>query len=151
MFDCLKFYDCTCIAIIFVNIPYFVPCPLAPFPIPEDCIFPQKSRSRKVKEVNSWIGSVLQPLVSYFYVSSRRVTPCSLLATGISAQVSELHHLHGIRKTLEYDSKGREGCLTSVWRAAKWKKPQCCILLSYTYNMDHSGSALCWMGPFLSF
>lgn len=52
--------------------------------------------------------------VSYFYVSSRRVAPCSLLATGISAQVSELHHLHSIRKILEYDSKGQEGCLTSV-------------------------------------
>lgn len=78
---------------------------------------------RKVEEVTAWVSSVLQPLVSYFYVSSRRVTPCSLLATRISAQVSELHHPHGIRKTLEYDSKGQEGCLTSVWRAAKWKKP----------------------------
>lgn len=81
------------------------------------------SSRRKVEEVTAWVSSVLQPLVSYFYVSSRRVTPCCLLAMGISAQVSELHNLHGIRKTLEYDSKGQEGCHTSVWRDAKWKNP----------------------------
>lgn len=33
------------------------------------------------------------------------------------------------------------------------KKKKCCIILSYTYDMDHSrhGSAICWMGPILSF
>lgn len=31
----------------------------------------------------------------------------------------QLHHHHGIRKTLVYDNKGQEGCITPVRKAAK--------------------------------
>lgn len=127
-------------------------CVLPSSPIPNARRLHFSSR-KKVKEVNAWGGSVLQPLGSNFHVSNRRVTPCSLLSSGISAYVSELHHLHGIRKTLAYERNGGRGCFTSVRKIAKWKKKKCCIILSYMYDMDHSrcGSAICWMGPILSF
>lgn len=79
-------------------------CALPSSPIPNDSGLHFSSR-RKVKEVNAWGGSVLQPLVTYFYVSSRRVAPCSLLVSGISAHVSELHHLRGIGNMIARDGK----------------------------------------------
>lgn len=137
---CNNFFECSLL------------CALPSSPIPNASRL-RSSSGRKVKEVNAWGGSVLQPLGSYFQVSNRRVGPCSLLASGISVRMSELHRLHGIRKTLVYDSKGQEGCVTSVRKAAKWEKAMLDTLLSYTYDMDHSrcGSVLCWISKIVGF
>lgn len=93
----------------------------------------------------------MQPFGSYFHVCNRRVAPCSLLASGAVALVSELHHLNGIRESLVLDSKGQEGCCTSGGKAAKWKRAML-NTLSYTCDRDRfrCGSALCWTGPFLT-
>lgn len=80
----------------------------------------------------------------YFHVSNRRVAPYSLLASEISAHVSELHHLHGFGKALVMIARDRKAALPLSERLPDEKK-QRCILFSYTYDMDHSrcGSELC--------
>lgn len=79
-------------AITSVNVPCFEHCPPVPF-------------SMLV------VAHSCSPLVRTLMSLNRRVAPCSLLASGVSVCVSELHHLHGIRKNLVYDSKGQEGCV----------------------------------------
>lgn len=141
---CLKFYDSTFMCNNFFECSLL--CALPSSPIPNASRL-RSSSGRKVKEVNAWGGSVLQPLGSYFQVSNRRVGPCSLLASGISVRMSELHRLHGIRKTLVYDSKGQEGCVTSVRKAAKWEKAMLDTLKLHIWY----GSFLMWFSALLNF